>query len=783
MTATAEVRNATASIELEIEGMTCAACQAGIQRALRRAPGVADASVHLMLERATVSYDPSVTSPSRLIEVVRDAGYEAAIQAAPEAAEEEERAARDEFVVLRTKAIVTGLVGAAAMLASMPLMEASTRAGHAHAAVDPLMRWAARTLSPPLQSLVPALFAVNASVISWALLVLTLFVMIWAGGTFYARAWASVRHRRADMNTLVALGTGSAFLYSAVATVVPDVFVSRGLSADLYFEAVILILAFVIAGRAMEARARRQTSAALRTLVRLQPMTARVLRGDVERDVPLAEVRRGDVVSVRPGERIPVDGELVEGTSAVDESMLTGESIPVEKTPGARVMGGTVNTTGAFRLRATAVGASSTLSRIVELMRQAQQSRAPLQDLADRVSAVFVPVVLGIAVSTWIAWVAIGGEGAIVRAFAAAVAVLIIACPCAMGLAVPTAVMVATGRGAQAGLLIKGGEALQRAGGLTAVVFDKTGTLTEGRPVVSDVVTVSEWDREDLVVLVSSVEERSEHPLAAAIVRFANESGLRSRPASQFRSTPGQGAEAVVDEHTVLVGSARLLESRGVDLSPLAAEAMRLADTGQSVVLVAVNGRAGGVMAVADPIRRSSAEAVGRLRDLRMEVVMVTGDNETTARAIAREAGIDRVVSGVLPAGKVDEIERMQADGHVVAMVGDGINDAPALARADIGIAMASGTDVAVEAGDVTLMRPDLRGVSAAVSLSRRTVAVMRQNLFWAFVYNIVGIPIAAGALYPVFGVLLSPIVASAAMALSSVSVVGNSLRLRRVPV
>jgi Cu+-exporting ATPase len=782
----ATLSSATGWIELAIDGMTCAACQAGLQKSLQREPGVADASVHLLLERATVSYEPAVTGPSRLMEVVRAAGYEAAVASAPLDVEDEEREARQELSALRVRAIVSGALGVFAMAASMPLMEANAAiGGHDHAAVDPLMRWATLVLSPMLHSAVPWLYAVEALVLGWTLLLLTLFVMVWAGRAFYVRAWASVGHRRADMNTLVALGTGAAFIYSAVATLAPGVFASRGLPPDVYYEAIILILAFVIAGRALEARAKRQTSAALRTLVRLQPMTARVVRDGVEHEVALAEVRRGDVIAVRPGDRIPVDGEVIEGASAIDESMLTGESMPVEKVPGGRVIGGTLNTTGAFRLRTTTVGAGSTLSRIVELMRQAQQSRAPLQDLADRVSAVFVPVVLLAAVVTWIVWAAIGGDGAIVRAFATSVAVLIIACPCAMGLAVPTALMVATGRGAQAGLLVKGGEALQRAGSVTSVVLDKTGTLTEGRPAVTDVVVLDGWDRHRLIALAASLEQRSEHPLAGAIVRHAAEIGASPNaalsPAGEFRATPGQGAEGVVDGHHVIVGTSRLVDGRGVDRSALTNDETRLAESGRSVVLVAIDGRAAGVIGVADPLRRSSPAAVARLRDLGVDVVMITGDNAATAHAVAREAGIDRVVAGVLPGGKVEEIRQMQAEGRAVAMVGDGINDAPALAQADLGIAMASGSDAAIEAGDVTLMRADLGGVAAAIALSRRTLAVMRQNLFWAFVYNVVGIPIAAGVLYPISGLLLSPIVASAAMALSSASVVGNSLRLRHI--
>jgi P-type Cu+ transporter len=769
------------SVELDIEGMTCAACQAGIQQALRRSPGVVDASVSLVLKHATVRFDPTVTSAPQLMDVVRDEGYDAAVSRDADEAidpEADANAAAAEFRRLRLRALVSGAIGILAMIASMPLMVAAP--GHAHTA-DPLMAWTSRVLTARLRDLAPALFAVDARVLGWTLFAATLGVMTWAGRAFYVRAWAGLRHRRADMNTLIALGTLSAFTYSAVATAAPGVFSSRGLSADVYYEAVIIIIALVLAGRALEARATRQTSAALRALVSLRPLTARIVRGDVEQDVPLGDVRRGDLIAIRPGERAPVDGEVVQGASAVDESLLTGESMPVAKVPGARVIGGTLNTTGALRVRATALGADSTLSRIVSLMRSAQRSRAPLQDLADRVSAVFVPVVLGIAVVTWLVWFAAGGEAALVRAFAAAVSVLIIACPCAMGLAVPTAMMVATGRGAQAGLLIKGGEALQRAASVTTIVLDKTGTVTEGRPTVTDVAPALGWERGGLIRLAAAVERQSEHPVGGAIVRFDAEIGLPPARAEQFRSVPGQGAAASVEGANVVVGNARMLEAEGVDVTPLAEALERLSNAGRTPVLVAVDGRAAGVIAVADPLRPSSARAIQRFRELGLDVVLVTGDHPRTAEAVAREAGVARVVAGVLPAGKVDEVRRLQASGQVVAMVGDGVNDAPALAQADVGIAMSTGADVAVEAGDITLMRPELGGVAAAIALSRRTLAVMRQNLFWAFAYNVVGIPIAAGVLYPMHGLMLSPIVASAAMAFSSVSVVSNSLRLRRV--
>ncbi|HYW07893.1 MAG TPA: copper-translocating P-type ATPase, partial [Longimicrobium sp.] len=645
---------------------------------------------------------------------------------------------------------------------------------------DPFMRWTTHWLDPILRSAFPWLYRVPAAALSYGLLALTLGVMAWAGRHFYTRAWAAFRHHSADMNTLVAVGTGAAFLYSVVATVAPRFFLARGVNPDVYYEAVAFIIALILMGNALEARAKRQTSSALRALVQLQPKTARIVRDGAEADVPVDEVRAGDLVLVRPGERIPVDGEVVDGSSAVDESMLTGESLPVPKAAGDRVIGATINRTGSFSYRATTLGSDSVLARIVRLMRDAQGTRAPIQRLADRISAVFVPVVLQIAIVTFVAWYVASGSG--VKAFAAAVAVLIIACPCAMGLAVPTAVMVATGKGAELGVLIKGGEALQRAGDVQVVVLDKTGTITEGRPTVTELVAASAWaGREDeLLRLVASLEARSEHPLADAIVRRAADAGLALAAVQGFDSLTGRGAVGTVAGHALAVGNAALMADRGIDALPLTAAAERWAGEAQTPVFVEVDGALAGVLAVADPIRASSREAISALRRMGLHVVMLTGDNARTAEAVAARAGVDRVVAGVLPEGKVDEIRRIQESGQVVAMVGDGINDAPALARADVGIAIGTGTDIAVEASDVTLMRGDLRSVTAAIALSRRTMRTMKQNLFWAFFYNVVGIPIAAGALYPAFGLLLSPILASAAMAFSSVSVVANSLRLRR---
>ena len=748
------------TIRIPVSGMTCAACQARVQRTLQREPGVVEAGVNLMMHDATVRYFPEATSPGRLVEAIRSTGYGAELPPAEEPSAFDEQRARDEaqeaeFAELRRKAIVSGSIGVVAMIAPMALMH-----------------------------------VVPTRALNLVLLVLTVAVMGWAGRHFYTRAWSAFRHHSADMNTLIAVGTGAAFVYSLVATLAPAFFVRHGVAPDVYYEAVIIIIALILTGNAFEARAKRATSAALRALAGLQPPNARVVRGEGaaarEVDVAVADVRRGDVIVVRPGERVPTDGDVVSGESAVDESMLTGESAPVPKRAGARVIGGTINRTGALRYRATTLGADSVLAQIVRLMRDAQGSRAPIQNLADRISGVFVPVVVSIAIATFVVWFVAGdlagATAPAVHAFAAAVAVLIIACPCAMGLAVPTAVMVATGRGAEAGVLIKGGEALQRAGAIDTVVLDKTGTVTEGRPTVTDVVVASGAPYADdaLLALAAGLEGSSEHPLADAIVRHARDRGLTIATAERFQSVTGRGAMARVDGHDVLAGNETLLAEHAIDAAPLRDAAARLSEDAKTPVYVAIDGTLAGLLAVADPIKPTSREAIAALRRRGIDVVMLTGDTVRTADAVAREAGIARVVAGVLPEGKADEIRRLQESGRVVAMVGDGVNDSAAIARADVGIAIGTGTDIAAEAADVVLMRGDLRSVTQAIALSRRTMRTMKQNLFWAFVYNVVGIPIAAGVLYPAFGLLLSPVIASAAMAFSSVSVVTNSLRLRR---
>ncbi|CAN5568203.1 heavy metal translocating P-type ATPase [soil metagenome] len=774
-------------ITIPVNGMTCAACSARVQRALQKQEGVLDASVNLMVNNATVSYDPGATSPERLVEAIRETGYGAELaepgRSAFEEQEAQDRARMDEFRELRLKAGVSLIAAAIGMVISMPVMAAyAAHTGHGTTVADPFMRWSHRVLDPAIAAVVPWLYAVDPSILIYLLLAMTVGIMGWAGRHFYTRAWAAFRHHSADMNTLVATGTGAAFLFSLFATFFPDFFLERGVMPGVYYEAVLFIIALILVGNTFEARAKYQTSTALRSLAELQPKTARVLREGAEVDVPIEELRSGETVIVRPGERVPVDGEILSGRSAVDESMLTGESLPVEKEPGDAVIGGTINRTGAFRYRATRLGGDSVLSQIVRLMREAQGSRAPIQRLVDRVTGVFVPISISIAIATFVVWFVAAETAPAVQGLAAAVAVLIIACPCAMGLAVPTAVMVSTGKGAELGILIKGGEALQRARDVTTVVLDKTGTVTEGRPALTNIILAPGSIRSEEAFLqrVASLEGSSEHPLAEAIVRHARERELAVEPAESFDSVTGRGATGVVAGDALAVGNAALMADYAIDIAPLQPEAERLAAEGKTPMYAAINGELAGIIAVADPLKPSSPEAIRRLRRMGLQVVMLTGDNRRTAEAIAGAAGIERVAAEVLPEGKVAEVRRLQQSGQVVAMVGDGINDAPALAQADVGIAIGTGTDIAMEASDLTLMRGDLGGVADAIALSRRTLRIMKQNLFWAFIYNTLAIPIAAGALYPAFGLLLSPILASAAMAFSSVSVVSNSLRLQR---
>jgi Cu+-exporting ATPase len=776
-------------VTIPVTGMTCAACQSFIQRTLAGQAGVRDATVNLMLNNATVTFDPRVTTASALVEDIRAAGYGAEEPVADESVLEEQEKNDEEqlreYKRLRLKAVVSLIAGSAAMVLSMPLMSMS-RAGGMERMKDPLMSWNMRVLDPVLQRAMPWMYELSGDAIRWFLFALSVFIIGWAGRRFYVKAWSALLHKTADMNTLVALGTGAAFLYSAASTIAPGFFLAHGIAPDVYYEAGMLIIGLVLVGNTLESRAKEQTAAALRKLVQLQPKTATLLRDGVEMTVPIESIREGDLILVRPGERIPTDGEVVSGKSSVDESMLTGESLPIEKAAQDRVMGGTLNQNGSFHYRATALGAGSTLSQIVRLLREAQGSRAPIQRIADRISAIFVPTVLGLAMGTFFAWKIFDPHAGMMQAFAAAVTVLVIACPCAMGLAVPTAVMVATGRGANYGILIKGGEALQRMEKIDTVILDKTGTITAGRPQVTDVLLTERTsdaaiNKDDLIRVAAALERASEHPLAEAVVGYAREHGLNLPQPENFESLTGLGVVGIIDGKATLIGNAALMKKYSVSTESMQTAAIRFAEEGKTPLWVAINGELAGIITVADTVKPTSVEAIRQMHAEGLRVVMLTGDNERTANAIARMVGVDEVIAGVLPAGKVDAVKRLQAEKRVVAMVGDGVNDAPALAQADVGLTMANGADIAMEAGDVTLMRSDLTGVAMSIALSRGTMRVMRQNLFWAFIYNVVGIPLAAGALYPVIGLLLSPVLASAAMALSSFSVVTNSLRLRRL--
>ncbi len=743
------------SAEIRITGMHCAGCVASVEKGLMKVPGVVSAGVSLASERAFVEFDPSAVHLDALEEAIRSVGFGVVrLQQDETAAEDEERAIRRrERERLRNRLLAACILGSVVMLG-----------GHRH--------WF--PFLPAFLSDPRLLFA------------LTLPVQFWAGSSFYSGALHALRRRSADMNTLIAVGTSAAFGYSTVATFLPGLFpgefLHHGGMPAVYFDTSAMIIALILLGRYLEARAKTRTGESIRKLIGLRPTTARVVRHDMEADIPLGEVRVGDIVVVRPGERIPVDGEVVEGFSSVDESMLTGEPMPVGKKPGDPVTGATLNGSGSFRFRAIRVGEETVLSQIIRMVRRAQGSKAPIQRLADRIASVFVPVVIVIALVTLGVWLAVGPSPT--YALLNFVSVLIIACPCALGLATPTAIMVATGRGAEAGILVKDGATLELAHKVRTLVIDKTGTLTQGRAVLTDLVVNTDlspgWSEERVLSVIAGAEKDSEHPLGAAVVDAAKARGLSLSPCEDFQAIPGGGVEARVDGMQVLVGSRRFLESRGLSIDEETVRlAGSLADQGKTPVLAAAGGLLLGVLAVADPLKEEAPEAIRDIRRLGLRVVMLTGDQKRTAEAIASSAGIDEVLAEVLPEGKRDAVAALQAEAGPVAMVGDGINDAPALAQADIGIALGSGTDVAMETADITLMRSDLRGVAGSILLSRRTIRAVRQNLFWAFFFNTAGIPIAAGVLYPWFGILLDPIIASVAMASSSLLVLGNSLRLR----
>jgi P-type Cu+ transporter len=754
-------------VSFPIEGMTCASCVNRITRFLSEVDGVEHAHVNLATESATVGFDPRRVKVTDLAEAVDAAGYVARVEQAASGGEDREiadvaeaRTERDEagarhVAALRRRVVVSALL-------TIPL----------------LLGLARMTILPGLPALLnEPLFQ----------LALATPVQFWAAWPFYTGTWKALRHGSADMNTLIAVGTSAAYTYSLAAIVFPSFFRDAGIGRTgvglpLYFDTAAAIVTLILLGRFLEARARSHTSDAIRRLINLAPRTARVLRDSAEVDVPVGDVRVGDLLRVRPGETIAVDGVVTEGASGVDEGMITGESLPVSKHADDLVIGGTLNTTGTLTFRATRVGAGTVLARIIRLVAEAQGSRAPIQRLADLVTGYFVPAVLGLAVLTFAVWYVFGPAPAFNLALLNTVAVLIIACPCALGLATPTSIMVGTGKGAEAGVLFRNAEALERLGSVAAIVLDKTGTLTEGKPRVTDIVRAPDAPGEiELLTLVAAAERASEHPLADAIVREATETrGLTLPESSSFVATPGGGISASVGGHSLLVGRSGFLEGLGVDVTQLLGSANELATDGKTPVLVAIDNRPAAVIAIADTLKAGSIQAVAELHRLGIVVTMLTGDNQRTAEAIARSVGIDHVLADVRPDGKAAAVKGLQSDGAVVAMVGDGINDAPALASADVGVAMGTGTDIAMESAGVTLMSGDLRGLVTAIALSHATMRNIRQNLFWAFAYNIVLIPVAMGVLYPFTGILLDPILAAAAMALSSVTVVSNALRLRR---
>ncbi|MRR17697.1 MAG: copper-translocating P-type ATPase [Deltaproteobacteria bacterium] len=819
-------------VQLTIQGMTCATCVRRVEEGLRDTPGVLAASVNFATEKAQVEYDKNKTDVAALENKVRDLGYEAFVDTAGLNQEKVtisvggmtcaacvrrvENALREVEGVLEASVnLATGratVIHKARWAGVSALARAVTEHGYeflgelTDSSVDPIEASRVRELRDltlkvvcgavlsviiffgSMQHWFGFLDFVPHQVMRTVMFVLTAPAVFWVGSRFFVGAWKAARQKTTDMNTLVAVGAFSAYAYSAAATFFPHFFERAGVAPHVYYDGAAMIVTLILLGRLLEARAKGRTSAAIKALIGLKPKTAHVLRDGQEVEVAVESLMAGDVVVVKPGEKVPVDGVVLSGQSTLDESMLTGESMPVAKEAGQKVYAATMNKTGSFTLRATGVGSETMLAHIIRMVEEAQGSKAPIQRLADQVASIFVPVVFVIAFVTFIIWYLVPADTGFSRALINFVSVLVIACPCALGLATPTAIMVGTGLGAQSGILIKGGEALEKIHRLSVIVFDKTGTLTRGEPEVTDVLAAAGYNERDVLSVAAALERASEHPLAQAILKRAETDGIAPGQAENFLALSGMGASGLVDGKPCLIGNRLLMNEQGVSVASLddsaaalAPRADALAAEGKTVVYVAREKETIGLIALADVPNPSARKAVENLKRRGLKVAMVTGDNAGTAAGIAAQLGIERVMAEVLPGNKADEIRKLQSEGEVVGMVGDGINDAPALAAADVGIAIGAGTDVAIEAADITLIRDDLAAVPEAIALSFSTMRVIRQNLFWAFIYNVIGIPIAAGVLYPFFGVLLNPEFAAAAMALSSVSVVSNSLRLKRV--
>jgi len=745
-------------ITIPIKGMTCSSCVKRVQDALSSLQGVISASVNFASEQATIEYIPSVAHIKDFKKVVREAGYEIVeVIEGEDAVEKEKRERENEFRKLKIKLI-------AGMLLTAPLL---LIAFSGMAGIPFMTRLPMRTN-----------FLIQ--------LILATPVQFWVGRQFYSGAISAARHGSTNMNTLIAVGTSAAYIYSVTATFFPFIFEIKGYSAHVYFDTAATIVVLILLGRFFEARAKGKTSEAIKKLMGLQAKTARVIREGTETDILIEELEIGDIVVVRPGEKVPVDGVVKEGYSSVDESIISGESIPVEKKAGDEVIGATINKTGSFKFEATKIGRDTMLSQIINMVQEAQGSKPPIARLADKIASIFVPAVIGIATLTFVIWFIFGPAPTFTYAMLNFIAVLIIACPCALGLATPTSIMVGTGKGAENGILIRGAEALETAHKVNTIVFDKTGTLTKGKPEVTDIIVGAGRDlpgfmeENDVLMLAASAEKGSEHPLGESIVSKAKEAGVTLFNPEDFQAVPGHGIRAKISDKHVCLGNANFMEDNNIKTDEFASHAEQLSAEGKTPMFVASEGRVIGIIAVADTLKENSADAVNALHKLGIEVVMITGDNKRTAEAVARKAGIDRALSEVLPDEKANNIRKLQEEGKIVAMVGDGINDAPALAQADVGIAIGTGTDIAMEASDITLIRGDLTGVVVSIALSRATVTNIKQNLFWAFAYNSILIPVASGALYPFFGILLNPMFAAAAMGMSSVTVVTNALRLKR---